>query len=436
MAAGVGALFRVPLGGALYATEVLYKENEFESDALMPSFIAAIVSYSVYCPLAGEGWGPLFWMPENLYTVPLQLIFYVVLAFVLAIAGVIFAKFFEFSKFTLFNPKIFPGWTRPAMGGLVLGCIAFFFPYVLGSGYGYLQGALLNEFTIKFCLLLAVLKIIATGVTLGSGNAGGLFAPSLVIGGMLGAVGGMIGQRLGIIDDPSQVVLVGMAGFFGGVSKTPISTLLMVSEMTLGYGLLVPLMTVTALTYLLMPRALSACASQPLNRKDSPAHRGDYIIDILRNLKVSDIVKTSQVPPMVSQETTLSELNMLFTRTNHEAIPVLDADGKMDGILLLSDIKEHLLMLELGGLVVAADISRHDLQPIRLDANASDALGTLFAGGIDELPVVQGEGKTEEDVVGSISRRDIISVYHRQMNQLTKTTADTEMLELSKQTAR
>jgi len=416
MAAGVGALFRVPLGGALYACEVLYRENEFESEALMPAFIGSIVAYSIFCPVVGEGWGALLLMPQIQYTVPLQLIFYGALSVLLAGCGIVFVKGLEFCRNVVFTKRLFPLWLRPMLGGLCVGVLAMNFPFILGSGYGYLQGALLNQYTFGFCLLFAVLKLVATCLTIGSGNAGGLFAPSIVIGGAFGAVAGIVGYEVGIIEDPAQVVIVGMAGFFGGVAKTPISTLIMVSEMTLGYGLLVPLMAVTTLTYMLIPRNVTITATQVLTRRDSPAHRGDYIVDVLSNLRVRDIPHAYDVPPMVQPETTLQELNQLFTLTEHEAIPVIDEQGEMEGMLLMSDLKEHLLLLDLGTLVLAADLARHDIEPICLDDDISTAMGRLLAAGVDELPVVEESGKMR--VVGGLSRREIIDVYQQQMSLL------------------
>jgi CIC family chloride channel protein len=354
--------------------------------------------------------------------VPLTLLFYAITAVPLALFAIIFVKLLEFCKTSVFSPEVFPRWLRPCIGGFFVGLLAMYFPFVLGSGYGYLQGALLNQYTVSFLLTMALLKILATALTLGSGNAGGLFAPSLVIGGLLGAVAGNIGYSMGFIDDPAPVVIVGMAGFFGAVAKTPISIIIMVSEMTLGYGMLVPLMTVTALTYVLVPRSVGITSSQVNSRKDSPAHRSDYIIDVLQNLRVSDIMRANDLPPTVRRHTTLDELNMLYTRTSHQTIPVLDDDDELDGVLLLEDLREHLLLLELGSVVVAADLARHDIELINPADDASTALGRLIASGVEELPVVS-EGRPTR-IVGAISRSDIINVYHRQMAMLGRTDAN------------
>jgi CIC family chloride channel protein len=418
LAAGVGAIFRAPLGGAIYAVEVLYRDNEFESDSLIPAFMASIVSYSMFCTLSNRGWGALFAMPEMTFHAPLVLFYYLGMAVVLAVVGGFYVKMYDVALF-LFKPRRFmPRWSRPMIGGLALGLLALKAPYVLGSGYGYLQGALDDEYSLKFLLAMGVLKIFATSLTLGSGGAGGAFAPSLVIGGMLGGAFGVVGQQLGIVEHPGPMVLVGMAGFFAGVSKAPVAALIMVSEMTFGYGLLVPLMLVTGVTYALVPRFISMHHSQVNNRRESPAHRADYIIDVLRGLRVADILDRSAVPPLVPMTTPLSDLNILFTRTQHEALPIVDEDDRMQGLVLLDDIREHLLTADFGGLILAADLMRHDVEPVRLSDDASTALGRLLAGETDELPVV--EESSPGTVVGSITRREIIHLYYKQMSALAK----------------
>jgi CIC family chloride channel protein len=419
MAAGVGAVFRVPLGGAFYAVEVLYRDNEFEGEALLPSFMASIIAYSIYCPLTGQGWGALFQMPPlGDFNVPLQLIYYALLAVALAFLGGLFVRAIQAAQW-LFKPrKPLPRWLRPALGGLLLGILALYAPNALGSGYGYLQDALEGRYAVTFMLAMCALKIIATALTLGSGGAGGAFAPALVIGGMLGGVFGVVGVKLGIMESATPMILVGMAGFFGAVAKAPVAALIMASEMTSGYGLLVPLMTVTGLTYLLLPRFATMYHSQVANRRESPAHRGDYIVDVLRELRVADLVDREAPPPLVPMETTLDELNLLFTRASHETIPVVDESGKMQGVIYLGDIKEHLLTADFGGLILAADIMRLDFEPIRLAEDASQALGRLIAGGCDELPVV--EEANPGVVIGSLSRADIMRVYYQRMNEFSK----------------
>jgi CIC family chloride channel protein len=416
MAAGVAALFRAPLGGAFYAIEVLYRDSEFEGEALLPAFLASIIAYSVYCPLAGQGWGALFDIPPFEFNAPLQLFYYALMAAVLAVLGGAFVKIASFTRW-VFRPRRFmPKWLTPALGGLCLGLLALKAPYVLGSSYGYLQEAMDGRLALSFLLTLGLLKIIATTLTLGSGGSGGVFAPALVIGGMIGGAFGAVGQKLGIVDHAAPMVVVGMAAFFAGVSKTPVAAMIMALEMTSGYGLLVPLMLSTGVTYLLVPRFIGIHHSQVNGRRDSPAHRSEYVTDVLRELRVDDLVDADTLPPMVPLDATLDELNILFTRTRHQTVPVVDENDNMEGVALLSDIKEHLLTADFGSLILAADIMRTSFEPIKRGEDASQALGKLLASGAEELPVVE-EAKPEK-VIGTLSRADITRVYYERMRAL------------------
>ena len=145
-------------------------------------------------------------------------------------------------------------------------------PQILGMGYGWAQLAINGSIAVKLALVVLFLKMVATGLTIGSGGSGGVFAPSMVIGGMLGATAGQLFHRVAphIVTQPSEFVLVGMAAFFAGVAKVPVSSLVMVSEMTTGYGLLVPLMLTNAIAFLFTPRSISIYEKQ-VNTRAGPA---------------------------------------------------------------------------------------------------------------------------------------------------------------------
>ena len=237
--AGIGAVFRAPLGGALFAMEVLYRDIEFETAALVPCFVAAIVSYSIYCGVSGS-WGAIFSVPNVTFNHPLELPLYVVLGAVCALMGMLYVKVFYGMRDHVFRKLRLPNHLKPALGGLVVGAIGFFLPQVLGMGYGWVQLAMNQQLPLKIIVAVAFIKILTTSLTISSGGSGGVFAPSMVIGGMVGAaVGTVLHAWLPqIVTQPAAFALVGMAGFFAGVAKAPVSSLIMVSEMTTGYGLL------------------------------------------------------------------------------------------------------------------------------------------------------------------------------------------------------
>src|SRR5262249_42827131 len=205
---------------------------------------------------------------------PAQLGLYVALGVACALAGSIYPRFFYGARDRIFRPLPIPAWTKPALGALLLGALALAFPECLGMGYGYVQEAMRGERTFAFLAALAVLKIVATSMTISSGGSGGVFGPSIVIGGALGAAFGRVAAASfpGAAPALAAFVLVGMCGFFAGVAKTPLSAVGMVVEVTGSYGLLVPSLVVSAIAYLILPPGIRLYENQIANRSVSPVH--------------------------------------------------------------------------------------------------------------------------------------------------------------------
>ncbi|MBW1890952.1 MAG: chloride channel protein, partial [Deltaproteobacteria bacterium] len=272
--AGVGSIFRAPLAGALFAAEVLYRDPEFESEVIIPAGISSVVAYCVFCLVFG--WGSLFDSPDFKFSNPLELGPYIVLALILVAVGVLYVKSF-YGIIGLFKSLKLPNHIKPALGGLCTGIIGFFLPQTLAFGYGFAQMALNSELTIPFLLLLAFGKIFTTSFSIGSGGSGGVFGPSIVIGGAMGGAVGKIfhGIMPDVVNEPGAFVVVGMAGFFTAVSNTPISTIIFVSEMTNSYHLLLPSLLVCSLTYL-ASKKWTIFHQQVKSKIDSPAHAGDF----------------------------------------------------------------------------------------------------------------------------------------------------------------
>src|SRR5213075_3059647 len=226
------------------------------------------------------------------------------------------------------------------IGGLAVGLIGFFFPQALGMGYGWTQLAIDGALSLKILALMVSVKIIATGLTISSGGSGGVFGPSIVIGGCLGALYGTILHRLmpNIVVQPAAFALVGMAGFFAGVAKTPISSLVMVSEMTEGYGLLVPLMLTTAVAYMLLPRRVSIYEEQLPTRASSPAHEEEFTLDVLEGMRVADAMKNDSPPVMFTPQTPLGEVLAATIGTRQKVFPIVN-DGSLTGVISIDDLR-------------------------------------------------------------------------------------------------
>lgn len=270
MAAGVGSIFKAPLGGALFAIEVLYMQD-FEVEALIPSLISSAVGYSVFSSI--YGFAPIFQTSQYAFTNPLSLLLYAMLGLLLAPAAIGYIKVLYGLRDKVFRKLGVPNHVKPAIGGLILGLSALFVPQTLGMGYGWIQLAIYGKIPLTTLLLIGVFKIIATSLTISSGGSGGVFAPSLVIGGMLGGVIGMVFNILfpTVAPAPGAFIVVGMAAFFAGAAHVPIASMIMVAEMTGNYELLIPAMIACAISHLSVWR-WTIYEKQVPTRTDSPAH--------------------------------------------------------------------------------------------------------------------------------------------------------------------
>ncbi len=416
MAAGIGAVFRSPLGGAFFAVEVLYRED-LESEALMPAAVAGITGYSVYAYL--EDSASIFNVGRFQFVSPLELLPLVPFALVCALVGALFVRVFYGMEDRVFKPLPIPKWMKPGVGGLLLGALALLFPPILGSSYGWLQQAMDGALPLKVMALLAVLKILSTSLTVGSGGSGGVFAPSLVIGGMLG---GLFGEGLhevapSLVTQPGAYVMIGMATFFAGVANTPIATTVMISELTGSYTLLVPLLF-TGVTVQLASRRWSLYREQVRTSNESPAHRLDLTPDLLAETPVSAVVVVGTAPPVFQPGTPLPAMLDAFAGAAATVIPVAapPAAGDPPGLapaytgLVLLDTLQGLLTSdeEIGALVVAADVTV-PFRAVRLTETLDVALGAFLDTQYPELPVLGADGR----VVGLVRQAEVVGAYYR-----------------------
>ena len=284
-AAGLAAIFRSPIGTAIFAVEVLYSEAEFETGALIYTMFGSIVAYAVNGFFVG--FEPLFNVPPKLAG-PTTVTAYGWFALLGIVSGVV-ATALPMALYTtrdLFRRMRVPRHIKPAIGGLVVGLIALALPEVLGGGYGWMQSAIDGGIATNLLLVLAVGKTVAFAITVGSGGSGGVFAPGLFTGAMLG---GFLAHWFH--QPPAAFVVVGMAAVFAGAARVPIATLLMVSEMTGGYQLLVAaglavILSTVVQTVLSAPlKYRSLYEAQVPTRADSPAHYARQVqraLDLLR----------------------------------------------------------------------------------------------------------------------------------------------------------
>ena len=423
MAAGIGGMFRAPLGAALFAVEVLYSDPDFESEALIPAIISSIVSYVVVASFTG--WDAIFHTVNVPFGRPHELLAYLVLGMVVAAVGYIYVKVFYGMRDRVFGPMPIPAWTKPAVGGLLLALLALAVPQVLGGGYGWLQLTMDNQLPLKILVLLLPAKILATSFTISSGGSGGVFAPSLVIGGVTGAIFADLSSRVApqLAPPAAACVLVGMGGFFAGVAKVPIASLIMVAEMSGSYGLLVPMMLVSSVAYLLM-RNVSIYEAQVPGRIDSPAHLGEFQIDVLERLTVDEVMDPDQRVISVPAGTPFETVLDMVADTDQYAFPVVEADGEVEGMFSINDVRRVMATPEVWPLLVASDlgVTARGMAYLVPDDDLHTAVQRFTALQREILPVL--DGAPPSPVIGLLRHHQVMEAYDREIHRLREEHAD------------
>ncbi len=250
MAAGIAAIFRAPLAGAIFAAEILHSDMRYDGKVLIPGIIAATVSYGVYALYFG--FSPVFDIPAFHYEFSLlHLLPFAALGIVAAGGSVVFVRFFYWMR-DLFSRLSLKPYLKPAIGGILTGLVAMGFSAALGEGTFHMQRMFDGSVPLVSMVALFFLKILTTSFSIGSGGSGGIFGPSLMIGAALGgAVGGMYLTIFPGSSVPLVVfMLLGMVGFFSGAANAPISTVIIVAEMTGVFSLIVPFLWVAMFGYL------------------------------------------------------------------------------------------------------------------------------------------------------------------------------------------
>lgn len=431
-AAGMSAVFRTPLGAALLAVEVLHRDD-FEADALIPSILASVVSYSVFIYFFGES--TLFAHAPRYPFIPSHLPLYAALALVVSLVATVFLRTMHAVEHTMHQIRL-PSWAKPALGGLALGALVtpllmllgprFDRPGqgfgMLGAGYGAAQIAITGASwmpsgwtAVQLLLVLLATKIVATSLTVGSGASAGDFGPSLVLGALTGGAFGRAAELL-LNDpriDPGAFALVGMGTFYGGIAHVPIASLVMVCELAGSYDLLVPLMLCEGIAFVAL-RHSTLYRAQVATKRESPAHRDELIVDVLRSIRVADIVIRSR--PFVSFDArtpVTSVVERIAACEWQDTFPVLSDDGKVIGTIDAEILRAAAMSPELSGLAIAHDMMASPASVSETE-DLHGALRVLLEHGVRELLVTDADGK----IVGILDESDVTRAYHEATEQL------------------
>lgn len=431
-AAGIAATFNAPIAGVAFAIEVFMSELQVRmfGNVVIASVSAAIVSQAFL------GDRPAFTPPSFFMAAPSSIIFYLILGLASALVAVAFIRLLSWFEIK-FEALRFPSMFKPALGGLLLGLLGLGFMYVqaggewwtpsagsssvvsleehmpsvYGSGFVFIEKVLQGRIDFWFLLLLVLLKPLATSFTLGSGNSGGVFAPSLFIGAMLGgALGELFGRFFPVIaGPPGAYALVGMAAVFAAAARAPLTSMLIVFEMTNDYSMILPLMAaaVTASYFAQFLYPESIYTSKLARRGIRFAQGRD--LDVMQGVVVGEVMKRS--PITVAKDLTLDELERKFTTTRFLGFPVLDELGELYGIVTLQDIQKVLSHSERKKLssMCVADIAITEVVTVYPDEPVWTAIQKMAPRDLARLPVIARGEKGE--FLGIISRSEILRAY-------------------------
>jgi CIC family chloride channel protein len=422
IAAGISAVFRAPLGAALLAIEMLYRDD-FEAEALIPAVLASVIAYSVAITVFGQS--TLFGRLPVFDFVPAHIPLYIALAIFVSAGGMMFVGALRLSH-RLFGTLRVPHWTRPALGGLALGAfvvltVHFMGPLVgrtdkgfgdIGGGYGGAQVAItgaewlpLTWTGVEVLLILAIAKMISTSFTIGSGGSAGDFAPALAVGALLGGAFGLAARLL--LDDPAinpgAFALVGMATFYGGIANTPLATIVLVCEMAGSYDLLVPLMLAEGVAFIAL-RRVSLYHAQVPTLRDSPVHKRE--IDPLSVMCCRDVVRAERTFVSLAPKMTIQSLASLAEHApDQDVFPVVDESNALCGVVTAESLRVIASHPELHQVAVVADLMGPPASAT-LDRSLRAAAELMIERDLRALPITDASGV----VIGLVDEHEIAGV--------------------------
>ncbi len=402
LGAGIGAVFRAPLAGGILSAEVFYKED-FEVEALIPGFLASIVAYLV----AGSfiGFHSLFRINSSKPNFSQEIIAgYVVLGILSAVIAKLLITTFYRTEEIFRKIPIYP-YLKPALGGFLVGICGIITPLAIGNGYGWIQMLMDGDllYISQFKLFVSIfIVILALSLTLGSGGSGGVFGPSLVVGGITGAWLSMFFNNIlneHIFNVPSMTV-VGMISVFTAAASAPLSTIVLVAEMTHGYDLLPYAIISIVVAHLLTGNKRTIFKSQVKNRLESPFHQDEFKIYLLERTKVKDIMTTNVIT--VSPEDFVIKARKIMAEKFISGVPVV-VNNIVVGIVTTSDILK----------LSAKDMEKIKIKEIMTpkpkcvlpEWSLLETLKLFVSEGFGRAPVVKDFESMK--LVGIISRSDI-----------------------------
>ncbi|MDR2105612.1 MAG: chloride channel protein [Deferribacteraceae bacterium] len=410
---GIAATFNTPLAGAMFTAEALL--GRFDFKVFAPVVISCVTATVVSRAYFGNH--VTFIAPEYLFANWYELFLYALLGLFVGVFGAAFLKVFFFTT-KLFKAIRIPTFIKPAIGGLIVGGIGVFCRNIMGVGYGTIMEILNLQLTGYFLILLLGLKIAATSLTLGSGGSGGLFVPSLFVGAALGGFGGflfsLIFVNAGI--NSASYALVGMGAMLAATMRIPITSILMIFEITQSYQVVLPIMATTIIAHVASSwLEKDSFISRPLAEEGMNIEYENDLA-ILENTAVHDMMLKEAMT--FREDTPLLKMVEDIRRHPHQFFPVLNEKGILISSITLKDLREALFDPNIDNKkLTAKDFCRQASLFISPDSSLAEALAVFGMNEAGDLPVAS---KTADGplYVGLLRRSDILRAYkpHNHVN--------------------
>ncbi|HLC04306.1 MAG TPA: chloride channel protein [Anaerolineales bacterium] len=427
-AAGIAATFNAPIAGVIFAMEIIL--GELRLGDMGNVVVSAVTASTVARVFLGDR--PAFSIPKYAIRTPWEILLYALLGVLAAITAVAFIKVL-YSIEARFDRARLPEAIKPAIGGLMLGGLAFFypmilslgfvpegenliglplaasFPHIFGSGFPVIEATLLGKLSIGLLVALIILKPLATSLTLGSGNSGGVFAPALFTGAALGGAFGLLVEKIapGATAGPGAFATVGMAAVFAGAAHAPFTGFLIVFEMTDDYRLIIPLMAGVIVSHIVSERLhRDSIYTFKLTLRGIRLESGRDI-DAMESVQVDEVMVKD--PATVPTSMPIAQLASEFLRTGRHGFPVLNDDGSLYGVVSLEDYRRAATEGDDQVGLLVRDIATRDMVTVSPNETVGTALRRMAPRDLSRLPVV--DRRNPRRLLGVVRRNDIVRAY-------------------------
>ncbi|MDQ2786060.1 MAG: chloride channel protein [Chloroflexota bacterium] len=403
-AGGIAATFNAPIAGVFFALELIL--GEFSTRSFGVVVIASVTASVVGRTAFGNA--PAFAVPPYQLAHVSEFIFYAILGVIGGVVGVAFSRTLYWFE-DRFDAIPMLEYLKPAIGGLLLGGIGFFLPQIFGVGYPAMGDALAGKFGVRLLIVLVVAKMLAVSLTIGSGGSGGVFAPSLFMGAMLGTAYGLVLGRLfpGVVSPAGAYGLVGMGAVFAGAARAPITAVIILFELTGDYRIILPLMVTVALsTFLSEAISRDTIYTLKLRRRGIDLHLGRDV-DPMRSIPVAAAM--TDTVPHVPADLAVTEAAEYLDQSHSPALVVFDERDALLGIVTASDLERAILDNKIGATV--KELASRPVVTALPDEDLSEAIHRMNTHDVRQMPVVAGDNPTQ--VIGMLNRSDVIRAYSR-----------------------